>query len=287
MTIKTSEATAGELYRILSTAVAPRPICFASTISAAGQVNLSPYSFFNVVSINPPILGFSVTRRGSDNSSKDTLNNVLEVPEVVINIVEHSYVEQMSLASTQYAPGVNEFEKVALTQVPSDGVKPPRVGEAAISFECAVDQVIALGDGPIAGNLVLARVTATHLADRVLGADGKVDSELLDLVGRMGGNHYVRATEEAKFLVAKPGGPVGIGVDGLPDTVRNNPHLSGNDLGRLGGVKQLPTKEEITTMREDPRMQYALMDGEEAVVELAQKLLSDGEAEAAFRVLLA
>ena len=204
MTINTEGASPSDIYRILSTAVAPRPICFASTISAAGVVNLSPYSFFNVMSVNPPVLGFVVTNRGSDGSTKDTLNNVREVPEVVINIVEHDYVQQMSDTSASFPPEVNEFEEVALTQVPSEGVKPPRLGEAGVSFECRVDQVISFGDGPIAGNLVLAYVQKIHIADRLLTAEGKINSELLDLVGRMGGSHYVRATDSAKFIVPKP-----------------------------------------------------------------------------------
>ncbi|OAV46250.1 flavin reductase family protein [Lewinella sp. 4G2] len=286
MTINATTATAKELYRIMSTAVAPRPICFASTVSAAGAVNLSPYSFFNVMSVNPPILGFAVTRRGADNSTKDTLNNVLEVPEVCINIVEHRYVEQMSLASTQYPPGVNEFEKAALSQVPSEGIRPPRLGEASISFECTVDQVIALGDGPIAGNLVLARIKTIHLADDILGNDGKVDSEKLDLVGRMGGNHYVRATEAAKFLVAKPTGQPGLGIDGLPERVRFSEELSGNELGRLGNLTTLPTPEELAATREEARVQYALLDGEEALVTLAKESLAVGDTEFALRVLL-
>ena len=286
MIITTNEATPGEIYRILSTAVAPRPICFASTISAAGGVNLSPYSFFNVMSVNPPILGFSVTRRGSDNSTKDTLNNVRQVPEVVINIVEHRYVEQMSLTSTQYPSGVNEFSKAALTQVPSTGVRPPRVGEAAISFECTVDQVIAFGEDPIAGNLVLARVQTIHLADHLLTDEGKVDSDLLDLVGRMGGNHYIRATEAAKFVVAKPGKDIGVGVDGLPAAIRKHPELTGNDLGSLGTIKELPTRSEVEEARKDPRVQYALLDGEDGTLTLAKELLRAGNPNLAIRVLL-
>lgn len=285
MIVNTEEATPGEIYRILSTAVAPRPICFASTVDAEGNVNLSPYSFFNVMSVNPPVLGFAVTRRGSDNSQKDTLNNVEAVPEVVINVVEHRYVEQMSLTSTQYAPGVNEFKKAALTQVPSEVVTPPRLGEAAISFECTVGEVIRFGEQAIAGNLVLAYVKRIHIADHILGEDGKVDSELLDLVGRMGGNHYVRATEGAKFIVAKPGKTISIGVDALPEAIRSSELLTGNELGRLGGVERLPTAEEVKAMRDDPRVQYALLDGEEALWGLAKELIANHEPLDALKVL--
>ena len=285
MIVNTEEATPGEIYRILSTAVAPRPICFASTIDAEGNVNLSPYSFFNVMSVNPPVLGFVVTRRGSDNSQKDTLNNVETVPEVVINIVEHRYVEQMSLTSTQYAPGVNEFVKAALTQVPSEVVAPPRLGEAAVSFECTVGDVVRFGEQAIAGNLVLAYVKRIHVADHLLGSDGKIDSDLLDLVGRMGGNHYIRATEEAKFIVAKPGKIIGIGVDALPASIRTSERLTGNELGRLGGVERLPTEAEVAAMREDARVQYALLDGEEALWVLAKEMIANHEPDDALKVL--
>lgn len=204
MTFDASKLSPSEVYRFLSGAVAPRPICFASTISADGVVNLSPYSFFNVVSANPPILAFSPLLSGKDGSRKDTLNNVLEVPEVVINIVQYDVVQQMSDSSAPFPPSVNEFEQTGLTQVPSLSVRPPRVGECAIAFECAVDRVIALGEEPMAGNLILARVQQIHVKDEYLTTEHKLDAGLLDLIGRMGGNDYVRAAGEALFEMNKP-----------------------------------------------------------------------------------
>ena len=285
MTIDATTATPRDIYRILSTAIAPRPICFASTVDGDGKVNLSPYSFFNIVSVDPPILGFSPLLRGSDGSSKDTLNNVLAVPEVVINVVEHGIVEQMSLTSVQYPAGVNEFEKAALTQVQSEVVKPPRVGEAAVSFECTVDRVVELGDGPMGGNLILARVQRIHLSDRVLGDDEKIDASLLDLVGRMGGDDYVRA-RDGRFVVPKPIKTVGIGVDGLPARIRDNQALTGNHLGRLGNLERLPTEAELAETRQDPRVQYALLDGEDGPLELGLAELDEGDAWFALKILL-
>lgn len=205
MTFDTSKLSPREIYRFLSGAVAPRPICFASTISADGTVNLSPYSFFNVVSADPPILAFSPLLSGKDGSRKDTLNNVLEVPEVVINIVEYEHAQRMSDTSAAFPPEVNEFEQVGFTQVPGQTVRPPRVGECPVSFECTVDQVIALGDGPMAGNLILARVQCIHVKDHYLNGDDKLDATSLDLIGRMGGNDYIRAAGDALFSIKKPG----------------------------------------------------------------------------------
>ncbi|MEO0732252.1 MAG: flavin reductase family protein [Bacteroidota bacterium] len=204
MTFDVNDLTPRETYRFLAGAVAPRPICFASTISAAGVVNLSPYSFFNVVSADPPLLAFSPLLSGKDGSRKDTLNNVLEVPEVVINIVSYGFVEQMSQSSAPFPPEVNEFNEVALTQVPSTDVRPPRVGESPVAFECTVDRVIPLGDGPMGGNLVLARVVRIHVQEAFLTAEGKLDATNLNLVGRMGGNDYVRTVPEALFILEKP-----------------------------------------------------------------------------------
>ncbi|SHJ38556.1 NADH-FMN oxidoreductase RutF, flavin reductase (DIM6/NTAB) family [Maribacter aquivivus] len=276
-----------ELHGYLLSAVAPRPICFASTIDKDGNVNLSPFSYFNLFSVNPPIMIFSPSRRGRDNTTKHTLENVLEVQETVINIVNYDMVEQMSLSSTEYGDGVNEFVKAGFTQVPSDKVKPPRVGEAPVAFECVVDQVIALGDGPGAGNLVLAKVVQIHVKKAFLDAEGKLDTPKLDLVARMGGNWYCRANGDALFEIPKPIRTQGIGVDMLPEAVRNSVVLTGNNLGRLGNLEELPTKEAIAKITEHAEVK-SILNGAEDVLEihkLAQQWLADGKTEDALALL--
>lgn len=234
-----------ERQGILTAAIGPRPICFASTVDKEGNVNLSPYSFFNVFSNNPPILIFSPSRRGRDGTHKHTYYNIKEVPEVCINIVNYAMVEQMSLASTEYDKGVNEFVKAGFTEVPSDTIKPPRVKESPVSFECSVDQVMEMGDEGGAGNLVLARVQRIHLNTDFLNEEGKLDNIKLDLVGRMGANWYTRANEDALFEIPKPLRTKGIGVDQLPKHVLESDLLTANNLGRLGNVEKQPTIEEI------------------------------------------
>jgi len=276
-----------ELHGYLLSAVAPRPICFASTIDKDGNVNLSPFSYFNLFSVNPPIMIFSPSRRGRDNTTKHTLENVLEVKETVINIVNYDMVEQMSLSSTEYGDGVNEFVKAGFTQVPSDKVKPPRVGEAPVAFECVVNQVIALGDGPGAGNLVLAKVVQIHVKKAFLDAEGKLDTPKLDLVARMGGNWYCRANGDALFEIPKPIRTKGIGVDMLPEAVQNSTVLTGNNLGRLGNLEQLPTKEAIAKITEHAEVK-SILNGDESITalhKLAQQWLADGKTEDALALL--
>ncbi|WP_324025312.1 flavin reductase family protein [Maribacter sp. BPC-D8] len=276
-----------ELHGYLLSAVAPRPICFASTIDKDGNVNLSPFSYFNLFSVNPPMMIFSPSRRGRDNTTKHTLENVLEVKETVINIVNYDMVEQMSLSSTEYGDGVNEFVKAGFTQVASDKVKPPRVGEAPVAFECVVDQVIALGDGPGAGNLVLAKVVQIHVKKAFLDAEGKLDTPKLDLVARMGGNWYCRASGDALFEIPKPIRTQGIGVDMLPEAVQNSAVLTGNNLGRLGNLEELPTKEAIAKITEHPEVK-SILNGAEDVSEihkLAQQWLAEGKNEDALALL--
>lgn len=282
-----------DLYGFLSSAVAPRPICFASTIDAKGNVNLSPFSFFNVFSINPPIMIFSPVRSGRDNSTKHTYDNVLEVKETAINIVNHPIVEQMSLASTAYAKGVNEFTKAGLTPIASEKVRPPRVKEAPISFECVVDNVIELGDGPGAGNLIIARVVMIHVQEQYLDADGKLDTIKLDLVARLGGNWYSRAIKECLFEVPKPIRNQGIGIDQLPESIRNSDVLTGNNLGRLGNMEKLPTQEEIVSIKERADVkktleQYASQPKEMklALHRIAKDLLESGKTQEAIKVLM-
>ncbi len=238
------EVTPQELQGYLQTAVAPRPIAFASTLDEGGNPNLSPFSFFNVFSSNPPILVFSPARRVRDNTVKHTLLNVENNAEVVINIVNYAMVQQVSLSSTEYADGVNEFEKAGFTMISSDIVKPFRVAEAPVQFECKVQQIIAMGDQGGAGNLVICEVVKVHVSKDVLDADGKIDQHKIDVVARLGGNWYSRANA-GLFEVAKPLTTLGIGVDQIPMEIRNSEILDGNDLGKLGNIEVLPTQEEI------------------------------------------
>ncbi|MBT6568383.1 MAG: flavin reductase family protein [Flavobacteriales bacterium] len=244
------------VHHHLLSAVVPRPICFASTIDAKGNVNLSPFSFFNVFSSNPPVLIFSPARSGKDNSMKHTLTNVMEVDEVVINIIDHPIVEQMSLSSTPYKKGVNEFVKSGLTQLESTKIKPPRVGEAPIAFECKVQKLIPLGKDPGAGNLVIAEVLLMHFQDRYLNSEGMLVTEKINWVARMGGSWYAQIRPEALFQIPKPNSNIGIGVDQLPQSVQNSTVLTGNNLGRLGNIDRLPTQTEIAQMKQsDPVLQ--------------------------------
>lgn len=290
-TIDPKELSQRECYHILSAAVAPRPICFASTIDKAGKVNLSPYSFFNVFSSNPPVMVFSPNRSGRNNTTKNTHDNILEVPEVTINIVNHAIVEQMSLASTAYAKGVDEFVKSGLTPVASDLVQPPRVGEAPVAFECKVNQVIALGDGPGAGNLVIAEVVKIHIQEKYLDEAGQLPTEGLDLVARMGGSYYCRAIPEALFEIPKPLREKGIGVDQLPESVRHSAVLTGNNLGRLGNLKALPSPADITAIAQHKEVQKlasipSARERQQGAHQLAQVWLERGEVEAALSLLL-
>ena len=227
------------LHGYLLGAIGPRPICFASTVDQQGKVNLAPYSFFNVFSANPPVLIFSPARRVRDNTVKHTLENVQEVPEVVINVVNYAMVQQMSLASTEYPKGVNEFIKAGFTMEPSDLVSPPRVKEAPVQLECKVINVVPMGTEGGAGNLVMAEVVRLHIDGQILDEQGQIDPEKIDLVARMGGNWYSRA-KLGLFEVAKPNSDLGIGIDALPVAIRESIVLSGNDLAQLANVSALP-----------------------------------------------
>lgn len=292
-TISPSDISQPELHAYLLTAVAPRPICFASTIDADGNVNLSPFSFFNVFSSNPPVMIFSPSRSGRDGSLKHSHQNVLEVPEVVINIVNYPMVEQMSLASTAYDKGVNEFIKAGFTEVKSEKVRPPRVAEAPVSFECTVTEVIELADTPGAGNLVLAKVELMHINENYLDENGQLDTKKLDLVGRMGGSWYTRSSGDSLFEIPKPIRNKGIGVDSLPASVRNSAILTGNNLGRLGNLEKLPTSEEIKSVQSIAEVQTLLKDfgapnSEKAkkIHQLAKRWLEEGRVADALALLL-
>ena len=277
----------------LQGAVAPRPIAFASTIDAEGQVNLSPFSFFNVFSSNPPILVFSPSRRVRDNTTKHTLENVQEVKEVVINIVDFAMVEQMSLSSTEYDKGINEFTKAGLTEEPSEKIQPPRVKEAPVAFECIVKDIISLGDQGGAGNLIICEVILARVDDAILDTDGKIDPFKLDAVARMGGDWYCRANGSALFEIPKPLRTKGIGVDQIPDQIKNSLVLTGNNLGRLGNVEALPSKFEILEYGDRPEiveMKIRYQNDPESMVyflhEHAKSLLEEGLVMDAWKVLL-
>lgn len=239
MRIDPLEVSTGKLHGMMLGAIGPRPIAFASTVDKEGNPNLSPFSFFNVFSANPPILIFSPARRVRDNSTKHTLENVIATDEVVINIVNYDIVQQMSLSSTEYPKSVNEFEKAGLTMLPSEKIKSFRVAEAPVQFECKVNEVISLGDNGGAGNLVICKVLLMHVKEDILDADGKIDQYKIDQVARMGGNWYSRANM-GMFEVPKPLSTIGIGIDVLPDHIKNSNVFTGNDLGKLGNVESIP-----------------------------------------------
>ena len=247
-TIFPEEVTTQVLQGYLQSAIAPRPIALVSTLDLRGQVNLSPFSFFNVFSANPPILVFSPVRRIRDNQPKQTLENLLEVPECTIQVVSYDLVEQTSLASTEYPKGMNEFIKAGLTEVKSTRVRPPRVGEAKVSFECRVREIKSMGDHAGAGQLVISEVVAMHLAEDVLHPDGSLDTTKLDLVARMGENWYTRTQQ--LFEIPKPLSQLGMGFDQLPETIRSSKVLTGNQLARLANTLHPPSFEEIQQGKE-------------------------------------
>jgi flavin reductase (DIM6/NTAB) family NADH-FMN oxidoreductase RutF len=282
-----------EFHGLLQGSIAPRPIAFASTIDKDGNVNLSPFSFFNLFSTNPAILIFSPSRRVRDNTTKHTLENVLEVPEVVIHVVHYGLVEQMSLASTEYGKGVSEFDKAGLTPVPSLEVKPPRVKEAHIAFECRVNEVKSLGDQGGAGNLVICEVLVAHVSEEVMDDQGVIDPYKLDAVARLGGDWYSRASGDSLFKIPKPIRNLGIGIDQIPEEIRNSVILSGNNLGRLGNVEQLPNPTQIeefgkTEMIQEMRVRFK-NDPDSWVDHLhlaAKAELEEGDVEKAWLILL-
>lgn len=234
-----------KLHGYLLGAIGPRPIALASTIDAEGNPNLAPFSFFNVFSANPPIAIFSPARSGRTNTTKHTYDNVKSVPEVVINVVSYAIVQQISLASSEYPKGVNEFIKAGLTPIPSDLIKPFRVKESPVQLECKVIEVKELGTEGGAGNLVICEVVKIHINENVLDANGNIDQTKIDLVARMGGNYYCRANGDALFEIAKPLTTLGIGFDNLPVEIKNSAILSGNNLGQLANVETLPDETEV------------------------------------------
>ncbi|HQE13275.1 MAG TPA: flavin reductase family protein [Flavipsychrobacter sp.] len=290
MRIVPGEIQTAALHGYLLGSIGPRPICFASTIDENGLPNLSPFSFFNVFGSKPPIVVFSPARRVRDNSTKHTLQNALLNGEVVINIVNYDLVQQVNLSSCEYPKGINEFEKAGLTAIASEFVKPFRVKESPVQLECKVLQILETGQEGGAGNLIICEVLCMHLHDEILDASGKIDPHKIDLVARMGGDYYCRASGNAVFEVQKPNLNLGIGVDALPTTIRKSSVLTGNNLGVLGNSTSIPI---ISDVLYDDRLMQILRDYEhdqEAKVNAlhiyAKELIEVGATEKAWQVLL-
>jgi len=288
ITIDPKEVSTAKLHGYLQSAVAPRPIAFASTLSASGKPNLSPFSFFNVFSANPPILVFSPARRVRDNSTKHTLENVLATKEVVINVVNYDIVQQASLSSTEYAEGIDEFLKSGLTKIPSHVIKPYRVAESPVQFECKVNEVISLGENGGAGNLVICEVVKIHVSEAILDPDGNIDQHKIDLVSRLGGNWYSRANA-GLFEVPKPLTTLGIGVDAIPDFVKRSPVFNGNDLGMLGNIEALPTSEEVAIFVNENFAVKGVLSGDDELKQhqKAKEYINNNDVQSAWKVLLA
>lgn len=280
--------TTPKLHGYLLGAVGPRPIAFASTIDAHGNPNLAPFSFFNAFSANPPILIFSPARRVRNNTTKHTLDNVLTTKEVVINIVNYDIVQQMSLSSTEYGATVNEFKKAGLTMLKSDRVKPYRVAESPVQFECIVTKVEPLGEDAGAGNLIFSEVVKIHVHTAILDENGGINQHKIDQVARMGGNWYSRANL-GMFEVPKPLTSLGIGIDQIPDKIRLSNVLTGNDLGKLGNVEKIPLKEEVADfIASHIEIRTILSGGDrEQIEQKAQEYLKNDEILSAWKVLLA
>lgn len=293
VTLDPKELPVPTVHRHLLGAVGPRPIAFASTVDAEGNDNLAPFSFFNVFSANPPVMIFSPARSGRTNTTKDTYNNVKVVPEVVINVVNYDIVQQMSLASSPFDPNVSEFVKTGLTPLESETIRPKRVAESPVQFECKVIEVKELGDQGGAGNLVICEVLRIHIREDLLDENGLIDQKKIDLVSRMGGNWYCRADQNSMFEVAKPITTIGIGYDSIPDDVKASEILSANDLGNLAGIVELPNETEVNEFKllelsdlfvslEDDAVQL-----EKALHTKAKALLQENRLEEAWMTLLA
>lgn len=293
LSLNPKELPIPQLHGFLLGAVGPRPIAFASTIDEDGNANLAPFSFFNVFSAKPPIMIFSPARSGRTNTTKDTYNNVKKIKEVVINVVNYDIVHQMSLASSPFNSTIDEFEKSGFTKVESETIRPYRVAESPVQFECKINEVIELGNEGGAGNLVICEVTKIHIDEAVLDENGKIDQHKIDLVSRMGGNWYCRADENSMFEIKKPITTVGIGFDAIPSDILNSTILTGNDLGQLGGIEALPNETDVNEHKlielselfmdfedDQPKLELELHT-------LAQRLLKENKLEEAWMTLLA
>jgi len=288
ISIDPKEIASAKLQGYLQSSVGPRPIAFASTVDVKGKPNLSPFSFFNVFSSNPPILIFSPARRVRDNTIKHTLINCKNTKEVVINVVNFDIVQQASLSSTEYGDGVNEFLKAGLTMLKSDKVKPFRVKESPVQFECKINDIIELGTEGGAGNLIICEVIKLHISEEILDKNGNIDQVKIDLVSRMGGNWYSRSNK-GLFEIPKPLKTLGIGVDNIPEFIKNSNIFNGNDLGMLGNVEALPTTEEIAIfVNQNITIKGILSSTDEEKVQLkAKEYLKEQDAISAWKVLLA
>ena len=292
LSLDAKELTLQRLHQLLLGAVGPRPIAFASTLDPEGRPNLAPFSFFNVFSANPPILVFSPARSGRTGQSKDTFNNAKVVPEVVVNVVNYNMVHQMSLASSPYAPDVDEFVKAGFTALASQKVAPFRVAEAPVQFECKVQQIIELGQEGGAGNLIICEVVQMHIHEDLLNENGLIDQHKIDLVARMGGDWYCRANTESMFEIKKPISTCGIGYDALPQDIKNSQRLSANDLGQLAGIEEIPNETdvneykllELSTLFLD--LEHDANALEQALHQRAHELLAQNQLEEAWLTLL-
>lgn len=283
LTINPKDTNTAIFHSYLVGAVAPRPIAFASTIDKEGNPNLAPFSFFNVFSAHPPILIFSPARSGKTGATKHTHDNIKEVPEVVINVVNYDMVQQTSLASTEYPRGTNEFAKAGFTSLKSDLIKPFRVKESPVQMECKVNQVIELGDKGGAGNLVICEIVMLHIDENVLDDNKFIDPNKIDLVSRLGGNWYCRASGNALFEVPKPIMTMGIGVDNIPAPIRNSKILTGNNLGQLGNVERLPSAEEVAEFKKTMLQKIA---DEQGLHQRAKEYLDKGMVAEGWKTLL-
>lgn len=278
-----------KLHQYLLSSIAPRPIALASTMNPEGKPNLSPFSFFNIFGVNPTTLIFSPSLRGRDGSTKNTLDNIKVLPEVVINVVTFDMVNQVSLASTEYPAGVDEFIKAGLNKIPSELVRPYRVKESPVQLECRVRDLIETGSGGGAANLVICDILLIHLSEEVLNESGTIDQNKIRLVGRLGKDYYVKAFDDALFEVEKPLQKMGIGIDALPEYIRLSKVLTGNELGQLGNVEKLPAEEEIAQLRESPEIKEIIettCDYHSELIHLARTYLASGHVHEALKVLL-
>lgn len=289
LTLNPKELDSRVFYSYLTGTVAPRPIAFASTVDKRGNVNLSPFSFFNIMGINPPILVFAPNNRGRDGSKKDTTLNLEEVQEVVINMVDYAMVQQMSLSSVEFPRGMNEFVKAGFTEEKSVFVKPPRVKESKAQFECKVLEIKQYGSM----NLAICEVVLAHFSEEIIGEYGRIDQQKTDWVARMGGDWYARANSSAMFEVEKPTTKIGIGYDAIPENIRLSKILTGNHLGQLGNVENLPTQAEIEAYRATSTMQniieqvmYGCAFLDNLLHAEAAKLLNENKVKEAWLVLL-
>lgn len=293
VTIDPKEISVAHLHAYMLSAIAPRPIAFASTVNKDGHANLSPFSFFNAFGSNPPTLIFSPARRVRDNTTKHTLENILEVPEVVINTVNYDMVRQTSLSSVEFPKGVNEFAKAGFTAVPSERIKPFRVKESPVQFECKVVEVKSMGDQGGAANLVICEILLMHISEQVLNEQSRIDQHKIDLVARLGGDYYVRASGNALFEVEKPNTKPAIGIDQLPPEIRLSKVLTGNNLGQLGNAEHLPRIEELTAIHLSEQLndlkERFHNDAESLEYHrhlLAKEFLEEGNVMAAWKILL-